>query len=36
MVALNEARVTPGMSPISVLLNLPWIILVVYRWQRAG
>jgi uncharacterized membrane protein YccF (DUF307 family) len=26
MVALNEARITPGMSPISVLLNLLWII----------
>jgi uncharacterized membrane protein YccF (DUF307 family) len=26
MVALNEARNTPGMSPISVLLNLLWVI----------
>ena len=26
MVGLNEARITPGMSSISVLLNLLWII----------
>jgi uncharacterized membrane protein YccF (DUF307 family) len=26
MIALNEARITPGMSPISMLLNLLWII----------
>jgi uncharacterized membrane protein YccF (DUF307 family) len=26
MVVLNEARITPGMSSISVLLNLLWII----------
>ena len=26
MIMLNEARITPGMSPISMLLNLLWII----------
>jgi uncharacterized membrane protein YccF (DUF307 family) len=26
MVALSEPRITPGMSPLSVLLNLLWII----------
>jgi hypothetical protein len=35
MVALNEARITPGMSPISVLLNLLWIIFGGL-WMAAG
>src|SRR6187551_3365691 len=35
MVALNEARITPGMSPISVLLNLLWIIFGDL-WMAAG
>jgi hypothetical protein len=36
MVALNEARSKPGMSRISLLLNLLWISLVVYGWRRVG
>ena len=35
MVMLNEARNTPGMSPISVLLNLLWIIFGGL-WMAAG
>jgi uncharacterized membrane protein YccF (DUF307 family) len=35
MVALNEARGKPGMSPISVLLNLLWIIFGGL-WMAAG
>src|SRR5262245_35733791 len=33
MVALNEMRITPGISPISVLLNLLWIYL---WWSMDG
>ena len=35
MVALNEATGKPGMSPISVLLNLLWIIFGGL-WMAAG
>ena len=35
MIALNEAKLTPGMSPISVLLNLLWIIFGGL-WMAAG
>src|SRR5215468_4224203 len=35
MVALNEMRITPGISPISVLLNLLWIIFGGL-WMAAG
>src|SRR6201997_1829288 len=35
MVALNESRSTPGMSPISVFLNLLWIIFGGL-WMAAG
>src|SRR5262249_9890959 len=35
MVALNEMRITPGVSPISVLLNLLWIIFGGL-WMAAG
>src|SRR4029078_2983466 len=35
MVALNEATGKPGMSPISVLLNLLWIIFAGL-WMAAG
>ena len=35
MIALNEARSQPGMSAISVLLNLLWIIFGGI-WMAAG
>ena len=35
MLALNEARTTSGMSPISMLLNLLWIIFGGL-WMAAG
>jgi uncharacterized membrane protein YccF (DUF307 family) len=35
MIALNEARSQPGMSAISVLLNLLWIIFGGL-WMAAG
>ena len=35
MVTLNEAKIAPGMSPISVLLNLLWIIFGGL-WMAAG
>src|SRR6266511_2490223 len=35
MVALNEARSKPGMSPMSLLLNLLWIIFGGL-WMAAG
>jgi uncharacterized membrane protein YccF (DUF307 family) len=35
MVVLNEARITPGMSPISLFLNLLWIIFGGL-WMLAG
>jgi len=35
MVMLKEARITPGISPISVLLNLLWIIFGGL-WMAAG
>jgi uncharacterized membrane protein YccF (DUF307 family) len=35
MVALNEARTTPAMSPVSLLLNLIWIVFGGL-WMAAG
>jgi uncharacterized membrane protein YccF (DUF307 family) len=35
MVTLNEAKIAPGMSPLSVLLNLLWIIFGGL-WMAAG
>ena len=35
MVALNEARTTPVMSPVSLLLNLIWIVFGGL-WMAAG
>ena len=35
MVALNEARTTPVMSPVSLLLNLIWIVFGGL-WMSAG
>ena len=34
MVALNEARITGVMSPVSLLLNLIWIAIRVLKLPR--